>query len=163
MGVDQDYNAIEEAKKNTKYVTYLHDNIASCTFNTQFDCIVLSEVIEHIKDRFLALSHLSQFLKEDGIMIISTLNKTWQSYVGAILCAEHLLRFVPRGTHDWHDFMKPSELEHDLKENNLKMINIKGMYYNFLTKNWKWCSSLKMNYIIAAQKNRLNLLENKAI
>ena len=86
-------------------------------------------------------------------MFTATLNRTFTSYIKAIIGAEYILRWLPIGTHDWNKFIKPQELEELLISKNFKNINIKGLEYNPITKKWKKSNNLKVNYIFCSTKN----------
>ena len=85
-------------------------------------------------------------------MFTATLNRTFSSYVKAIVGAEYILRWLPIGTHDWNKFIKPEELEQKLTNNRLETKNIKGLVFNPLTKKWKRSEDLSVNYIISSVK-----------
>ena len=85
-------------------------------------------------------------------MFTATLNRTFSSYVKAIVGAEYILRWLPIGTHDWNKFIKPEELEQKLTINRLETKNIKGLVFNPLTKKWKRSEDLSVNYIISSVK-----------
>ncbi len=86
-------------------------------------------------------------------MFTATLNRTFTSYVKAIIGAEYVLRWLPIGTHDWNKFIKPNELEDKLKELKFSTKDLKGLQFNPLNKKWKRSSDLSVNYIILSIKN----------
>ena len=86
-------------------------------------------------------------LKKNGLMFISTLNKTLKSYVFAIIGAEYVLKWLPVGTHDWNKFVKPEELVNITKNNNLELIKIDGVFFNLLKNEWVISKDQSVNYI----------------
>jgi len=119
----------------------------------KFDAILNMEVIEHVADiaSFLEACHL--LLKEDGCMVMSTLNRTAKSWVMAIAGAEYILGWLPRGTHDWHRFLKPSELARALNHCQFDVLDLKGMVYSPFSGNWSLDEAdLSVNYLIFVQK-----------
>lgn len=122
--------------------------------NTQlFDVILALEIIEHVADIELFIKAATALLKPNGMMILSTLNRTPKSYALAIIGAEYILRWLPIGTHTWKKFLRPSELCNVLEGNNLDICEIMGMIYNPLTKKWKLdAKDLAVNYIVVATK-----------
>ena len=86
-------------------------------------------------------------------MFTATLNRTFISYVKAIIGAEYLLRWLPIGTHDWNKFIKPEELENLLSKEEFSTINVKGLKFNPFLNKWKQSNDLSVNYIITSFKN----------
>ena len=86
-------------------------------------------------------------------MFTATLNRTFTSYVKAIVGAEYILRWLPIGTHDWNKFLKPEELEKKITDLNFSIVDISGLSFNPLFKKWKRNNDLSVNYIITAKKN----------
>ena len=91
-------------------------------------------------------------LKKNGLMFISTLNKTLKSYVFAIIGAEYVLKWLPVGTHDWNKFVKPEELVNITKNNNLELIKIDGVFFNLLKNEWVISKDQSVNYISQFKK-----------
>ena len=86
-------------------------------------------------------------------MFTATINRTFISYIKAIIGAEYILRWLPIGTHDWNKFIKPEELEEKLSTKNFVTKNIKGLEFNPFFKKWKKSNNLSVNYIICSFKN----------
>ena len=86
-------------------------------------------------------------------MFIATINRTFTSYVKAIVGAEYILRWLPIGTHNWQKFVKPEELEKELVLNGLMITNLSGMHYNILSDKWIKSKNYDVNYIAAIEKN----------
>jgi 2-polyprenyl-6-hydroxyphenyl methylase/3-demethylubiquinone-9 3-methyltransferase len=86
-------------------------------------------------------------------MFTATLNRSFTSYVKAIIGAEYILRWLPIGTHDWNKFIKPEELQKLLFEEKFSTLDIKGLKFNPLLSKWKKSSDLSVNYIVCSEKN----------
>lgn len=119
----------------------------------QFDAILNMEVVEHVADPLTYLTACQQLLKPGGLMICSTLNRNAKSFVMAIIGAEHIMRWLPKGTHDWKKFITPDELYDLLRRAELDPVDRKGMVFNPL--GWSWGLSsrdLSCNYVTASVK-----------
>lgn len=113
-----------------------------------FDVVIASEIIEHVPDPASFLTACKQCLAADykGI-VLSTINRTPKSYLGAIVGAEHILRWVPRGTHEWNRFLKPSEIAEMVPSLGLAWKELKGLSLNPYTRQWSFSKDLAINYI----------------
>lgn len=117
----------------------------------QFDAIINMEVIEHVADVDAFLATCKQILKPNGIMLVSTLNRTIKSLLLAKIGAEYILRWLPIGAHDWNKFIKPHDLEKALTRAGFTPTAPSGFVYNPLTSRWKIDESdLDINYVIGA-------------
>ena len=121
--------------------------------NNKFDIILNLEVVEHVEDLDLYLKSCFKLLKKDGIMFTATLNRTFTSYIKAIIGAEYILRWLPIGTHDWNKFLKPEELEKMLNKIGFITKDVSGLSFNPFLKNWKKTKDLSVNYIMTVSKN----------
>ena len=113
-----------------------------------FDVVLNMEVVEHVSDPQAYLQACHDLLKPGGLMVCSTLNRNAKSYVFAIVGAEHVMRWLPRGTHDWAKFITPDELVSMLESAGLDPVDRKGMVFNPVT--WSWSLSardLSVNYV----------------
>lgn len=120
----------------------------------QFDAILNMEVVEHVADPLAYLTACQQLLKPGGIMICSTLNRNPKSYMMAIIGAEHIMRWLPKGTHDWSKFITPDELYNLIENAGLTPVDRKGFVFNPLL--WSWSMSerdLSVNYVTASLKS----------
>ena len=86
-------------------------------------------------------------------MFTATLNRTFESYIKAIVGAEYVMRWLPIGTHDWNKFIKPEELEKILNQEKFSTLDIKGLKFNPFFKKWKKSNDLSVNYIVSSSKN----------
>ncbi len=121
--------------------------------NEQFDVILNMEVVEHVADPLAYLTACQNLLKPKGLMICSTLNRNPKSYVMAIIGAERVMRWLPKGTHDWAKFITPDELYDLLRRAGLDPVDRKGMVFNPL--GWSWSLSsrdLSCNYVTSSIK-----------
>ena len=119
----------------------------------QFDVILNMEVVEHVSDPLAYLTACQNLLKSKGLMICSTLNRNPKSYVMAIIGAEWVMRWLPKGTHDWAKFITPDELYELLRRAGLDPVDRKGMVFNPL--GWSWSLSsrdLSCNYVTSSVK-----------
>lgn len=121
----------------------------------RFDIVLALEIIEHVADVDAFLAALSDLAAPGGLVILSTLNRTRTSYVKAIVAGEYVLRWLPRGTHDWRKFLRPSELAAGLRTVGLTVDDLSGMSYNPIAGRWSLSRrDLSANYIAAATKPR---------
>jgi len=114
----------------------------------QFDVVLNMEVVEHVSDPLAYLTACRTLLKPGGIMICSTLNRNTKSFVMAIIGAEWVMRWLPKGTHDWAKFITPDELQVLIQKAGLDPVDRKGMVFNPV--NWGWSLSsrdLSVNYV----------------
>lgn len=120
----------------------------------KFDVILNMEVVEHVSDPQAYISACHDLLSLNGLMICSTLNRNAKSYMMAIIGAEHVMRWLPKGTHDWSKFITPDELFGLLETAGLTPIDKKGFVFNPFT--WTWSISdrdLNVNYVTASTRN----------
>ena len=117
----------------------------------RFDVVLAMEVVEHVSDVGLFLNRCAAMLKPGGMMVISTLNRNWKSFALAIVGAEYILRWLPRGTHQWDKFVTPDELARDLANNKLAITDQAGVVYNPLADRWSLSSDMDVNYMVVAE------------
>ncbi len=118
-----------------------------------FDAVLNMEVVEHVADPQAYLDACSRLLKPGGVMICSTINRTTKSFLMAIVGAEHVMRWLPRGTHEWSKFIAPDELYALLRKAGLDPVDRKGFVFDPLR--WSWSLSardLSVNYVTASVK-----------
>ena len=140
------------AEKNKLSINYINASPEENDLKIKFDVILNLEIIEHVNDVNLFLKSSSEMLAKNGIMFIATINRTFESYIKAIVGAEYILRWLPIGTHEWGKFIKPEELEKMLINNNFKTRDVKGLYFNPLISKWKRSNNLSVNYIISSTR-----------
>lgn len=119
----------------------------------QFDVVLNMEVVEHVSDPLVYLTACQQLLKPGGVMLCSTLNRNPKSFVMAIIGAEWVMRWLPKGTHDWAKFITPDELYGFINRAGLTPVDRKGMVFNPVS--WTWSLSAKdlsCNYVTTSLK-----------
>ena len=139
--------------KNNLKINYINKSPEQLKENEKFDIIFNLEIVEHVEDINLYIDSCHKLLKRNGLMFTATLNRTFTSYIKAIIGAEYILRWLPIGTHDWNKFVKPEELEEILIKKNFFTVDIQGLSFNPLRKKWKRSNDLSVNYIICSKKN----------
>ena len=119
----------------------------------EFDAILNMEVVEHVASPIAYLTACQQLLKPGGLMVCSPLNRNPKSYLFAIIGAEQVMRWLPKGTHEWDKFITPDELFDLLRQAGLTPVDRKGFQFNFLS--WDWSISardMSVNYVTASEK-----------
>ena len=119
----------------------------------QFDIVLALEIVEHVADVDLFLASIGRLVKPGGLLFLSTLNRTAKAWALAIAGAEYLLGWLPRGTHDWRKFLKPSEVVNGLRRGGIEAQEIVGVVYSPLSRAWSLSKSdLDVNYILYGRK-----------
>ena len=140
-------------KKNNLKIRYFNSSPEKKKLNEKFDVILCLEIVEHIQNLDAFLKASSELLKKNGIIFIATINRTFQSYLKAIVGAEYILKWLPIGTHEWNKFLKPDEIENQLTSLNFNKLSLDGFQYNILTREWIKSQDCSVNYIITCKKN----------
>lgn len=120
----------------------------------RYDAVLNMEVVEHVADLPLFMRSCANLVKPGGLMFVATINRTLASYLGAIIGAEYLLRWLPRGTHQWRKFPTPAELEALLAADGLRVIDRTGVTVNPFTRRFRRVSWLGINYVLVAEQAR---------
>ena len=118
----------------------------------RFDVVLAMEVVEHVADVPLFVAACARMVKPSGLFIAATLNRTLKSFALAIVGAEYVLRWLPRGTHQWDKFVKPHELETAIENAGLRVIGERGVVYNPFADRWQLSSDMDVNYMLAAER-----------
>ncbi len=145
--------AILHSKKNKLKIKYLNNSPEQLQEKEKFDVILNLEIVEHVDNLDLYLKSCYNLLKKNGLMFTATINRTFTSYVKAIIGAEYILRWLPIGTHDWNKFIKPEELQEKLSKIKFTSKNLCGLEFNPILKKWKKSENFSVNYIICSVKN----------
>ena len=140
------------AKKNNLKINYLCSSPEKLNLNKKFDVVLNMEIVEHVEDLNFFIKKSSNLLKKNGLMFIATLNKTFKSYMFAIIGAEYILRWLPIGTHDWEKFVKPDNLVSLAINSNLKLKKLSGMKFNPIIDEWNLSTDKSVNYIAKFKK-----------
>jgi 2-polyprenyl-6-hydroxyphenyl methylase/3-demethylubiquinone-9 3-methyltransferase len=109
------------------------------------------EVVEHVSDVGMFIGRCAAMLKPGGLMVVSTLNRNWKSFALAIVGAEYVLRWLPRGTHQWEKFVTPDELARHLLDNRLTIAEQTGVVYSPFADRWGLSSDMDVNYMMIAE------------
>jgi 2-polyprenyl-6-hydroxyphenyl methylase/3-demethylubiquinone-9 3-methyltransferase len=152
-GIDADANAIAAAKAHAEAggLSINYRTGTSDSLQEQFDVVLALEIVEHVADVPAFIADLKRLVRPGGLVILSTLNRTRRSYLGAIIAAEYMLRWVPRGTHQWKRFLKPSELARELRQAGLTTSDLTGMVYNPVSREFALSkTNLAVNYFVIA-------------
>ena len=117
-----------------------------------FDIVLAMEVVEHVTDVDLFVRRCGEMVKPGGMMVAATLNRTMKSFALAIVGAEYILRWLPRGTHRWDKFVTPDELETAMSHADLRVVDERGVIYNPFSDSWKLADDMDVNYMLTAAK-----------
>ena len=120
---------------------------------SRFDVVTCMEMLEHVPDPASVIRACHTLVKPDGMVFFSTINRNPKAYLLAIVGAEYLLRMLPRGTHDYDKFIRPSELESWARHAGLKMLDLTGMSYNPLSKQYSLGRDLAVNYLACCTRD----------
>ena len=158
VGVDAAERNIPVAQAHARQsglnIDYRHTTAeAMAAAGEQFDIVLNMEVVEHVADPQAYLTACQQLLKSGGLHICSTINRNPKSFAVAIVGAEWVMRWLPKGTHEWHQFITPDELYSLIQTAGLKPVDRKGFVFNPIL--WSWSISdrdLSVNYVTAAVK-----------
>ena len=142
------------AKKMDLDIKYRHISVEDLfRENPIFDVILNMEVIEHVDNPKFFIETCSKLLKNSGLIFCSTINKNLKSYLFAILGAEYVMQWLPKGTHDWNKFIKPNELKKLFFDSGLKVRDTKGFVFNPLSWGWELSKNdFTVNYTVCATK-----------
>ena len=158
LGIDASQENINVAKMHA-VERNLHNLNYCCTtvedlVNTEekYSIITVMEVVEHVDNLPVFIKNICSILDNNGIIFLSTLNRTVKSLLYAIVGAEYILRLVPCGTHQWNKFVKPSEIANLFLLNNVSLKEIVGMSFNLIKNCWQLSDDISVNYILVAQK-----------
>ena len=143
---------IHSSKKNLK-IKYYCSSPEKFKIKDKFDIILNMEIVEHVEDVNYFIKNSSKFLKKNGLMFVATLNKTLKSYLFAIVGAEYIFNLLPKGTHEFDKFIKPSSLAKYVRDAEAELLETKGMFYNPLTHKANLNNDLGVNYLMYARKS----------
>ena len=158
VGIDMADKALNVAK------LHLHESQLDITYEKssaedfsakhagQFDVVTCMEMLEHVPDPIRVVRACADLVKPGGWTIFSTISKTPKAFLFAIVGAEHILKLLPKGTHEYRKFIRPSALSQMIRESGLEVEKTKGMGYNPLTKVYSLTENLDVNYMIVARK-----------
>ena len=155
IGVDPSPSNIAAAKLHADRghlsIDYRNTTIEQMDVRERFDIVLAMEVVEHVTDVGVFLKRCAAMLKPGGMMVVSTLNRNWKSFALAIVGAEYVLRWLPRGTHQWDKFVTPDELAKHLLDCRLVVSEETGVVYSPFADKWSLSSDLDVNYMVVAE------------
>lgn len=158
MGIDPGAATVEAAKRHAaenglalRYRQALAEDLAA--EGERFDVVLALEVIEHVPDLGAFLDAACALVSPGGLLFAATLNRTLKAYMLAIVGAEYVLSWLPRGTHDWRKFVRPSELARELWRSGVDVQELAGLAYSPLGDRWRIVSDLDVNYMAVATKS----------
>jgi 2-polyprenyl-6-hydroxyphenyl methylase/3-demethylubiquinone-9 3-methyltransferase len=140
----------ENSGVNVEYLATTAEEIAAK--GQVFDVVLAMEIIEHVADINLFLQTLCKIVAPGGILCVATINRTAQSFLKAIIGAEYVLRWLPRGTHEWKRFCKPSEIAKELVSQGLEVNAIDGVSYSIITRSFAISRDVSVNYMLLASR-----------
>jgi len=156
IGVDPSATNIAAAKlhadKGHLSIDYRCTTVEQMDVRERFDIVLAMEVVEHVSDIGMFLNRCAAMLKPGGLMLVSTLNRNWKSFALAIVGAEYVLRWLPRGTHQWDKFVTPNELELAFERAGLQVTGERGVIYNPFADRWQLSSDMDVNYMLVAER-----------
>ena len=117
-----------------------------------FDVVLNMEVVEHVPDVGAFLAACCSLVKPGGVMVAATLNRTLKALALAKFGAEYVLGWLPRGTHDWRRFIRPSELARHIRDGGAQVSEVTGVGYDIMTDSWKLVGDVAVNYMVLAEK-----------
>ena len=140
-----------ESGSTAKYQKISAESLADLE-EASFDHIVCMEMLEHVPEPGSVIAACAKMVKPGGYVFFSTLNRKPKAYLMAIVAAEHVLKMLPAGTHDYKTFIKPSELSQSARDAGLELVDMIGIQYNPLTKNFSLGKNIDINYIAAYKR-----------
>lgn len=140
-------HAEQEQVNNIEYQQIAVEELAELQPG-QYDIVTCMEMLEHVPDPASIIQACYKLVKPGGHVFFSTINRNPKAYLFAIIGAEYVLRMLKRGTHDYHKFIKPSELAHDIRQAGLQLKDMTGLHYNPLTKHYWLAPNVQVNYMV---------------
>jgi len=155
IGIDPSDSNIAAAKvhaaRSNVLIDYRATTVEEMGNLERFDIVLAMEVVEHVTDVGLFLQRCAGLMKPQGMMVVSTLNRTLKSFALAIVGAEYVLRWLPRGTHQWSKFVTPAELAQHLHKSKLEIAEQTGVIYTPFADRWSLSSDMDVNYMVTVE------------
>ena len=160
-GIDASENTIGVANShsksinsNVRFIQNTIEEFIASNPDEKFDVITCLEMLEHVPSPGEIIKNCSDILKKDGDIFFSTINRNPRSYLFAVIGAEYILNLLPKGTHDYEKFIKPSELAKWIREAGLNSEETIGLSYNPITDNYWLGKDIQVNYMVHAKKGK---------
>lgn len=159
LGIDLAQESIEIARAHAReehlsplpsYETISAEDLAEQKPG-EFDIVTCMECLEHVPDPVSILRACARLLKPNGYIFLSTISRTPKAYLQAIIGAEYLLNLIPKQTHDYEKFIRPNELDSWARQQNLSLVNLKGIQYHPISKNFTLTQDVSVNYVACYQ------------
>lgn len=156
-GIDLNEAAIQAAREHNRCDNLTYVNVATSEYaksnRERFDILTCMELLEHVPEPWSLVADCSELVKPGGHLFFSTINRNLSAYLQLIIAAENLLHMLPRGTHDYGKFIKPSELVRWCRQCGLAIQDISGMTYSPVTRRYHLSDSPRVNYLAHAIKS----------
>jgi 2-polyprenyl-6-hydroxyphenyl methylase / 3-demethylubiquinone-9 3-methyltransferase len=143
-------HALEAGTENVEYREVSAEALAG-EMPAHFDVVTCMEMLEHVPDPSSVVAACARLVKPGGWVFFSTINRNAKAFLFAIVGAEHVLRLLPKGTHEYARFIRPSELAHWCRDARLELADTRGMEYNPITRRYRLCADTSVNYLIACR------------
>jgi 2-polyprenyl-6-hydroxyphenyl methylase / 3-demethylubiquinone-9 3-methyltransferase len=143
-------HALEAGTENVDYREVSAEALAG-EMPAHFDVVTCMEMLEHVPDPSSVVAACARLVKPGGWVFFSTINRNAKAFLFAIVGAEHVLRLLPKGTHEYARFIRPSELAHWCRDARLELADTRGMDYNPITRRYRLCADTSVNYLIACR------------
>ena len=155
-GIDSSKKSINIAKKHAKEqdleIEYINGSILDVSNLGNYDCVVCSEMIEHIHEPKKLIEKIETIAQKKSHLFMSTINRNLKSFIFAKIFAEYVLNVVPRGTHQYAKFITPYELHNMLEQHNFSISSIDGILFNPINESFALGNDTKVNYFLHAEK-----------
>ncbi|HUK58989.1 MAG TPA: bifunctional 2-polyprenyl-6-hydroxyphenol methylase/3-demethylubiquinol 3-O-methyltransferase UbiG [Stellaceae bacterium] len=156
-GIDADANALAVARAHAEetglVIEYRADSVEELAARgATYDAVLALEVAEHAADAALFLATAAALVAPGGALVASTINRTARAFVTTVVGAEYVLRWLPRGTHQWRKFLRPSEMAGHLRHAGMNVAAIEGLNFHPLSGDWALGRDLGVNYLLIARK-----------
>ncbi|SON57312.1 3-demethylubiquinone-9 3-methyltransferase [Hartmannibacter diazotrophicus] len=158
VGIDPSSTNIEVAKLHAEQsgleIDYRATTAEELAEGSAFDVVLAMEVVEHVSDVPAFLATAASLVRPGGLIVVSTINRTAKAFALAIVGAEYVLRWLPRGTHSYDKLVRPEEIEAPLQEEGFILLDRKGVVYDPFRDDWKEASDTDVNYMVLATRPR---------